>query len=222
MKRKIKIMLVEDSPAYRKVIESALKGDPDLTLISQFGTAEIALRSLQDRSTRSVPDLILLDLNLPGMSGIEALPYFRKTIPDTKIIVLTQSNREADVLAAITAGTSGYLLKSNTLDQITEAVITVMEGGAMLDDKVAKFILDTLKKTTPKKATPHKALSPRELEILALIGEGLLKKEVAAQLGIGVKTVNTHVGHIFEKLEVNNAASAVNKAYRLGIFSSGA
>ena len=220
MKRKIKIMLVEDSPAYRKVIDSTLKGDPDLTLISQFGTAEIALRSLQDMSIRNVPDLILLDLNLPGMSGIEALPYFRQSIPDTKIIVLTQSNREADVLAAISAGTSGYLLKSTTLDQLTEAIITVMEGGAMLDHKVAKFILDTMKKTTPKKAAKNKALSTRELQVLTLIGEGFIKKEVADQLGIGIKTVNTHVAHIFEKLEVKNAAAAIHKAYRIGLFKN--
>lgn len=218
MKRKMKIMLVEDSPAYRKVIDSTLKGDPDLTLISQFGTAEIALRSLEDLSTRIVPDLILLDLNLPGMSGIEALPLFRQRIPDTKIIVLTQSNREADVLASILAGTSGYLLKSTTLDHITEAIITVMEGGAMLDDKVARFILDTMKKTIPKVAAKNKILSTRELEVLTLIGEGFIKKEVAEQLGISVKTVNTHVGNIFEKLEVQNAAAAVNRGHRLGLF----
>lgn len=218
MKRKMKIMLVEDSPAYRKVIDSTLKGDPDLTLISQFGTAEIALRSLEDLSTRIVPDLILLDLNLPGMSGIEALPLFRQRIPDTKIIVLTQSNREADVLASILAGTSGYLLKSTTLDHITEAIITVMEGGAMLDDKVARFILDTMKKTMPKVAAKNKILSTRELEVLTLIGEGFIKKEVAEQLGISVKTVNTHVGNIFEKLEVQNAAAAVNRGHRLGLF----
>ncbi|MDF7826662.1 response regulator transcription factor [Pontiellaceae bacterium B12227] len=218
MKRKIKIMLVEDSPAYRKVIDSTLKGDPDLTLISQFGTAEIALRSLQDMSTRNVPDLILLDLNLPGISGIEALPHFRQSIPDTKIIVLTQSNREADVLAAISAGASGYLLKSNTLDQITEAIVTVMKGGAMLDDKVARFILDTMKKTIPKEDPRENILSTRELQVLTLIGEGLIKKEVADQLGIGIKTVNTHVGHIFEKLEVQNAAAAVNRGHRLGLF----
>ncbi|VGO18313.1 response regulator [Pontiella sulfatireligans] len=217
MKRKIRVMLLEDNPEYREVISLALKDEPDIELTSQFGTSEIALRSLQDMSTRKEPDLILLDLRLPGMDGLDSLPYFRTALPDVKIIILTQSDDEADVLRAISRGAAGYLLKSSTLNQITEGIHTVMDGGAPLDAGVARFILDTLQSNMPKEEVEN-MLTPRELEILTLLGEGLLKKEIADKLEISYSTVDTHVAHIYEKLEVRNAPSAVNKAHRLGLF----
>lgn len=217
MKRKIRVMLVEDNPEYRAVISLALEGEPDIELTSQFGTSEIALRSLQDRSLRKEPDLVLLDLRLPGMDGLDALPFFRSSVPDAKIIVLTQSDHEQDVLRAIVQGASGYLLKSSTLAQITDGIRTVMAGGATLDAGIAKFIMNTLQTRLPK-GTIENVLSERELEILSLLGEGLVKKEIADRLGIGYATVDSHVGHIYEKLDVRNAPSAISKAYRLGLF----
>jgi len=217
MSFKIRVMLVEDNPEYREVIDLALEDEADIELTSQFGTSEIALRSLQDMSTRKEPDLVLLDLRLPGMDGLDSLPYFRSALPDAKIMILTQSDNEADVLRAISRGASGYLLKSSTLDQITEGIRSIMAGGASLDTGVARFILDTLQTKLPKGEIEN-VLSPRELEILTLLGEGLVKKEIADQLGIGYTTVDTHVAHIYEKLEVRNAPSAVNKAHRLGLF----
>ncbi|MDF7806323.1 response regulator transcription factor [Pontiellaceae bacterium B12219] len=218
MKSLIKVMLIEDHAGYREVIARALKGEEKIELISQFTTAEIALRSLQDMTTRIEPDLLLLDLNLPGISGLEALPFFKQTIPSLKVIILTQSDNQNDVLKAISLGAKGYLLKSATVTQIKDGINTVMNGGATLDPQVARFILDTLAKRTDK-VPLEKELSSRELEILILIGEGLLKKEIADQLGIAFTTVADHVRHIYEKLEVQNAAAAVNKAHRLGIFS---
>ena len=217
MKRAIKVMLVEDNPEYREVIDLALEDESDVELISQFGTSEIALRSLQDMNTRNVPDLVLLDLRLPGMDGLDSLPHFRSVLPDAKIMILTQSDDEADVLRAISRGASGYLLKSSTLDQITEGIRSIMDGGASLDAGVARFILNTLKAKLPKGEIDN-LLTARELEILILLGEGLVKKEIADQLNISYTTVDTHVAHIYEKLEVRNAPSAINKAHRLGLF----
>jgi two-component system nitrate/nitrite response regulator NarL len=217
MKNKIRVMLVEDHPGYREVITRALKNEKLIELISQFGTAEIALRSLQDRSTRKVPDLILLDLNLPGLSGLEALPYFKQSIPDTKIIILTQSDKDADILNAISLGAKGYLLKSSTANQIRDGIKTVINGGASLDPAVANLILNTISER-PRKVPLEKELSEREMEVLSRLGEGLVKKEIASVLGISITTVADHVAHIYEKLEVRNAPSAVNKAHRLGIF----
>jgi DNA-binding NarL/FixJ family response regulator len=217
MKRRINVMLVEDNPEYREVIALALEDEPDIELTSQFGTSEIALRSLQDMSTRKVPDLVLLDLRLPGMDGLDSIPYFHAALPDAKIIILTQSDDEADVLRAISRGASGYLLKSSTLDQITGAIRSVMGGGAPLDAGVARFILDTLQAKLPQDEIKH-VLTEREMEILALLGEGNVKKEIADQLNISYTTVDTHVGHIYEKLDVRNAPSAINKAHRLGLF----
>ncbi|MDF7825589.1 response regulator transcription factor [Pontiellaceae bacterium B12227] len=217
MKKNIQVMMVEDHPEYREVIEIALQKASGIELISEFGTAERALRSLQDMSTRQEPDIILLDLNLPGMSGLDAIPYFSKTIPESRIIILSQSNQEADVLQAITLGAAGYLLKSSTVKTITDAISTVMEGGAPIDAGVAKYILATLK-APPQKEESFPPLSDREMEILTLVAKGHLKKEIAELLGISVYTVVTHTGHIYQKLNVANAPSAIDKAHTLGLF----
>jgi len=216
MKDKIRVMLVEDHAGYREVITRALKRERNITLTSQFGTAEIALRSLQDQETRQVPDLILLDLNLPGMSGLDALPRFLGILPDVKIMILTQSDSEADVMQAIYRGAAGYLLKSSTATQIRQGIQTVMDGGAPLDPSVATFILNTLKTQAHKPTTEH-ILTERETEILTLLAEGLVKKEIATRLGISSHTVITHVSHIYEKLQATNAPSAVTKAFQKGI-----
>jgi len=181
---KTRVMLVEDSPQYREVLVMALRDEPSVELAGEFGTAELALRTLRDQRAKKLPDLILLDLRLPGMDGLGALPHFLSTAPNTKIMILTQSDEEADVLQAIAGGASGYLLKSSTASQIVEGIRTVMAGGASLDVGVARFILNTLKTRLPKDAVEH-LLTARELEILNLLGEGLVKKEIADQLKIG-------------------------------------
>jgi len=211
MTDQIKIMLVEDQPEYRDAIKLALDNTPDLHLVSMYGTAEKALLSLE----RSQPDIVLLDLHLLGMSGIDAIPKFRESAPNTRIIVLTNSNREKDVLAAISQGAAGYLLKCASLDQIIDGVHTVMQGGASLDPGVATLIMDRVPLVP---SDENIQLSKRKLEILALIAEGLVKKEIADQLNISYSTVDSYVKDIYEALQVNNAPSAVNKAHRLGLF----
>ncbi|MFC1766540.1 response regulator [Planctomycetota bacterium] len=218
MKQKIRVMLVEDHAGYREVITRALKRVPNIELTSQFGTAEIALRSLQDMSKQERPNLILLDLNLPGMSGLDALPELAQTIPDAKIIILTQSDNESDVLNAISLGASGYLLKSSTATQIREGIQAVMDGGAPIDPSVAKFLLDSLKTRSPRGKT-EPVLTEREMQVLTHLAEGCVKKEIAEHLNLGYTTIDTHVRHIYEKLNVRNAPSAINKAHRIGLFS---
>lgn len=220
MKTKIRVMLVEDSPRYREVISLALKQDPGIHLACQFGTAEIALRSLQEKAAGNLPDLILLDLRLPGMDGLEALPQFLAAAPAAKIMILTQSDDEADVLRAISLGASGYLLKSSTLNMIIDGIRTVMNGGASLDAGVARFIINTMKNWLPKDSTEG-LLTDRQMEILNLLGEGLVKKEIADRLKISYATVDEHVAHIYERLGVRNAPAAVNKAHVLGLFPLG-
>lgn len=210
-------MLVEDHPGYREVITRALKGQPDMELISSFGTAEIALRDLESAPTHKTPDIVLLDLNLPGMSGLDAIPWFKKYVPSVRVINLTQSDQEADIVRAISLGAAGYLLKSSTVSQIREGVRVVMAGGSSLDPNVAKIIIDTFSGNVPVKPVDV-ALSERELEVLNQLGEGLAKKEISSRLGITADTVAYHVKRIYDKLNVVNAASAVDKAHRQGLF----
>lgn len=216
MKQAIRVMLVEDNPEYREVIHLALEDELDIDLVSQFGTTEVALRNIQDPKTPQQPDLILLDLQLPGMSGIEALPYFKTVAPETQIIILTQSDNEAHVLSAISNGADGYLLKSADLDEITNSIRTVMDGGASLDPNVAKFILNTLQRKLPQTKI-EATLTMRELEVLELIADGMVKKEIAEKLSISYTTVDSHVGNIYKKLDVKNAPAAISKAFREGI-----
>ncbi|VGO13182.1 Oxygen regulatory protein NreC [Pontiella desulfatans] len=217
MKRKIKIMLVEDNPEYRDVIDFAIEHEEEMELINQFGLAERALQSFQSMETRTEPDIILLDLNLPGISGLEALPHLIKAAPNSSIIILTQSDQEADVLRAIAEGARGYLLKSATVQQIKDGIRTVAQGGSTLDSKVARFMMDTLKNKLPN-LNAENLLSDRELETLLLMGEGLARKEIAQKLKISVYTVDTHIRHIYDKFNVPNSAAAVHCAHRLGLF----
>ncbi|MDF7799085.1 response regulator transcription factor [Pontiellaceae bacterium B1224] len=216
----INVMLVEDSPEYRDVIEIAINKETNMVLSGTFGAAEVALRSLQDPVQSTKPDIILLDLNLPGMSGLDAIPWIGKYAPAAKIIILTQSNREADVLQAISQGASGYLLKSSTVKQIKEGIRSIMNGNALLDGGVARYITDAIK-TKSAKVPLEKPLSEREMEILTLLGDGLVKKEIANRLDISFGTVATHIRHIYEKLHVENAPAAISKAYKSGILPSG-
>jgi DNA-binding NarL/FixJ family response regulator len=211
-------MLVEDNRDYRSVIEHALEVEPDIELISQFSTPEIALRSLEDHKTRKVADLILLDLRLPGMDGLEALPWFQKALPDAKVIILTQSDAEADILKAIKLGAAGYLLKSTRADQLIDGIRNVMSGGASLETGVARLIIETLQTKLPD-SEPKELLSKREFEILTLLAEGLVKKKICEQLNLSYSTVDTHVAHIYNKLNASNAPAAVSRAYKLGLFS---
>ncbi|MEJ6570441.1 MAG: response regulator transcription factor [Akkermansiaceae bacterium] len=217
MKNRINVMLVEDHPEYRETLEFVLGKEKDIELISQFGNAELALRSLKDGSPGDQPDIILLDLNLPGMSGLDAMPWFKEYIPEAKIIILSQSDMHADVLRAVQQGASGYLLKSCTMIEITQGIRTVNDGGATLEPSLAHFILDTLQPQLPKAAN-ETALTQRELEILTLIGDGLTQKQISSQLKISTYTVTDHLKHIYEKLNVANAPQAISKAYKTGIF----
>ena len=212
----LRVVLIEDHPQYRETVELALGRTTDIHLIDSFGTAERALEALRDHAAWNPPDVILLDLQLPGMNGLEAIVPLKQILPTTKILVLTQSDRETDVLAAIARGASGYLLKSATVREILDSLRQGAEGGSPLDARIAGYILDTLRTKLPRQQMED-LLTAREVEVLGLLAEGLAKKEIAEKLGISPTTVVTHVTHIYEKLNVQNAPAAVAKAFGAGI-----
>jgi DNA-binding NarL/FixJ family response regulator len=212
----IRLMLVEDNEDYRNGIVFVMDNMPGIDVISQYGTAEFALRNLQEAAEESLPDIILLDINLPGMSGLDAIPLIKQQAPQVKIVVLTQSDEEADVLYAIRMGAAGYLLKSASNKVLTDGIKLVHSGGATLDQNLAKFILNTIRQEKPP-ATPEINLSERELSVLTLIAEGQLQKQISSSLDISAGTVNEYIRRIYNKLNVQNAPAAVAKAYRSGI-----
>ncbi|WP_018970831.1 response regulator [Rubritalea marina] len=216
MQDTIKVSVIEDNPHYREVISLALEDEKDIHLISEFGTAEVALRELQAPKNQVTPDLILLDLQLPSMSGLESIPFIKRIDANVKIIILTQSDSEANILRAISEGADGYLLKSASLEEITTSIREVMADGSSLDPSVAKFILQTLKQQLPQTLV-ESTLTNREIEILEHLADGLVKKEIATALRIGYSTVDSHVSNIYKKLNVKNAPAAVSKAFRQGI-----
>ncbi|MEP2777527.1 MAG: response regulator transcription factor [Luteolibacter sp.] len=216
MSKTIRIAIIEDHPEYREVVAIALAKEPDMELIGTYGSAERALKKLQNQQPEDEPSIILLDLNLPGMSGLEAIPWLQKYVPQSKIIVLSQSDKEAEVLSAIQQGASGYLLKSSQIHQLISSIRSVAGGGATLDPDIANYILKTVQNKPPGLEV-SKPLTEREMEILVMLSKGSLKKEIADELGISINTVVKHIVHIYEKLEVQNAPAAIDKAYRSGI-----
>ncbi|MFC7337809.1 response regulator [Haloferula chungangensis] len=215
MDRTLKIMLVEDSRAFTRVVELALNEDPAIDKVMSFGTAEAALRSL-NKLHRFVPDAIILDISLPGMSGLEAIPHFIGGIEEVPILMLTQSDKEDDVIQALSRGAMGYLLKSATSEEIRAAVRNIASGGNVLDTGVSKYIIEKLKKQPKNEKVDHR-LSDRELATLALMAEGLSRKQIAHEFGVSVSTVVTHINRIYRKLDVPNAPAAISKGYRCGI-----
>lgn len=215
MSQSIKVMLIEDHAGYRETITSALEQTADMELEGSFGTAEVALRSLQPPS-EIAPDIILLDLKLPGMQGLEMIHWILDYAPTAEIIVLTQSDKDTEVRQALDEGASGYLLKSSTLDQILDGIRNVVSGGAALTPEIARYLVDQLR-NQPAVNTVGKALSERETEVLILLSEGMLQKEIAQRLGVSITTVAYHIKHIYEKLDVANAPAAIGEAYRKGV-----
>ena len=221
MKKPVKVMVIEDSPKYREVIGLSFGRSEEIEICEQFGTAEGALLFIRKAPREDQPAVILLDLNLPGMSGIDLIPKLKQHAPDAEILILTQSDNEADIFRAITGGATGYLLKSATIQDIRDGIIALAAGEASLDTKVARYILAAMK-SNHDSSSCRTGLSAKEREVLHLLAEGYLQKEIADRLGISVTTVAYHIKHIYEKLNVQNAAAAVAKAYESGFFKRGA
>ena len=214
----IKVMIIEDNPAYRKGIVLAVGKADGMALTQEFGTAAVALQKIPALDTEKGPDIILLDLNLPGITGLDALPELKKLLPEAKVIILTQSDMQRDVLRAIELGASGYLLKASSIPQLLDGIEAVHKGGATLDPGLASLIINSLRKRTSKTERAVE-LSKREMQVLTLIAEGSVQKQIAHQLNLSNHTVNEYIANIYKKLNVHNAPAAVAKAYRSGLIS---
>lgn len=205
------IALVEDQPDLRRVLVERLSFFPELQLVLAAPTADVLLTAFEALMPR--PAVVLMDLELPGIDGVEATRRLKALAPDVEVLVLTVFEDEARIFAAIQAGASGYLLKDATVDGIVEAVREVAAGGVPLAPLVARKVL-RLTLTPPRDAPeePPMTLSERELEVLRLAAEGLSEPKIAERLFLSPHTIRSHMVNVYRKLHVRSRTEAVRVA----------
>lgn len=207
-----RVWLVEDNTLFRTGVQRGVDSLPGMTCDGSFSSVEMAFAAL-DKGVP--PDVILLDVQLPGMDGISALATFRVRAPQTRVVILTVFDDPDKIFRAVCAGAMGYVLKTSGIDQIGESIRQVMDGGAPMTPGVAKKVLEAFARIEPiKEITDDYHLTDREREILRLMADGLLKKEIAQALGLSVHTVSAHVRRVYDKLQVSTNTAAVAKALR--------
>jgi len=200
------VALVEDSAPMRRNLERMLRRAAGVRCVCACGSAEEALEQIPGLK----PDVVLMDINLPGASGIECTARLKLQLPAMQVIMLTVYEDTASIFSALKAGACGYLLKRSSPAEILEALTTVQNGGAPMTSEIARKIVMTFQ--TPAPGTGDAAtLSAREQEILDLLSQGKVSKEIADQLSISYHTVRVHTKHIYEKLHVRSRAEAVLK-----------
>lgn len=210
-KKPIEVWLIEDNRHFSEALECILECEDGIHLKESFRSAEAALKDL---AKKKAPQVIILDLGLPGMSGIEALPKILQFAPQCHVLVLTTDDGRSKVLSAISSGAAGYLLKGDDLDAIVSGIRDVVDGRAAINSRISRMILDIFRKIP--KPPPEANLTEREAEILCLLADGKIKKEVAQLLDISYYTVDTHVKRIYKKLQVNNLSSAIARMTQSG------
>ncbi|MGN6386473.1 MAG: response regulator transcription factor [Verrucomicrobiota bacterium] len=206
--QKIEVWVVEDHDDARRAVIRAINRAPDLSCSCGFATCEEALDTLRHQAP---PQVVLLDVRLPGMDGIEGIRRIKAVAPEVHVLMLTVYDDHEKVFSAICAGASGYLLKTDDHDAIINAIKNVIGGGAPMNPRVARLVLNMFAKIAAPKKTEY-GLSEREREILELMVKGLIKKEIADQLKLSYHTVDNHLRSIYTKLHVHTRTGAVAKA----------
>ncbi len=225
----VRVAVVEDSPAYRRSLGTFLGHAPGFSVEEVFGNAERLLARAREAASGGGPapwDLVLMDIELPGKSGIEATRALREDFPDLPVVMLTVFEDPRVILEAISAGASGYVLKKATARELVDQLRSVMEGGAPLSPAVASTVIDLVRKlnrdaedrAVPGNAAPTRLdLTEREQDVLRCLVRGLSYLETAEDLGIREGTVRTHVRSVYRKLQVHSVAQAIRKAMEVGL-----
>lgn len=208
MEKQITISIVEDIETIRHGVQRAINDTPDLLCISSYRDAETALADLAALS----PDLVLMDINLPGMSGIRCMEQLRASCPGMQFMMFTVYEDSEQVFDALAAGANGYLLKTTPHEQVLESLRELYRGGAPMSAHIARKVVGAFRKPVSG-GTPANPLSSREQEVLRLLSKGYLYKEIGDRLAISTGTVRQHIHKIYEKLHVANRTEALNKYF---------
>ena len=207
----IAISIVEDDAQARKILAGWVSHAPGFHLSGDWGDAEAALAALPERK----PNVVLMDINLPGMSGVEAVKKLKPALPETQFVMLTVYEDADHIYNALAAGATGYLLKETPRQELLNALEDVHRGGSPMTSNIARKVVQSFGHSGAS-APDGDELSPREQEVLDLLARGYLYKEIAERLNISVPTVNTYVRRMYEKLHVRSRAQAVAKYAHLG------
>jgi DNA-binding NarL/FixJ family response regulator len=206
----IGVVVIEDHQEFRESISYILHSTEGFRCVGAFGSMEDALTKMTE------PDVVLLDINLPGMSGIEGIERIKRKYPDARIVMLTVFEDNANVFHAILSGADGYILKKTPPIRLLQAIEDAAGGGSPMTPTIARQALDLFKTYAPQKNQPD-LLTAREREVLALIVDGLGNDEISMKLFISLQTVRNHIRHIYEKLHVHSKSQAVVRAIKQGL-----
>jgi NarL family two-component system response regulator LiaR len=209
MPESIRVLIVDDHAVVREGLRTFLDLQDGLEVVGEAGDGEEAVQLIR----RLRPDVVLMDLVMPKLDGVEAMRQLRESSPETRVIVLTSFLDDERLLPAIRAGAAGYLLKDVQPQELAQAVRTAHAGKALIDPTVAARLVDTL---ADGRDESTEQLTPREREVLDLIARGFSNKRIALELGVAEKTVKTHVSHVLAKLGVSDRTQAALYAARLG------
>lgn len=211
MAQPIRLLIVDDHTMFRQGLVSLLRGEAEFRVVGQAADGEQALRLVE----KLQPDVVLMDLMMPGMDGVEATRRLLETTPHARILMLTVSEADEDLLAAIRAGARGYILKDTDADELLEAIQRVHAGQAVLSSAVTLRVLQAVR-AAPSPPAPAEPLTPREREVSWLLARGASNREIAETLMISENTVKTHVGHILEKLGIHSRRQVATYVRHLG------
>jgi DNA-binding NarL/FixJ family response regulator len=214
VKEPLRILIADDHPLFRSGMRALLAADPDTEVVDEAATGEEAI----ERADALQPDVILMDVQMPGISGIEATRRILRASPHIRILVVTMYEDDHSVFTAMRAGARGYLLKGASPDEVLRAIAAVGSGEAIFSPSIATRLIDffaALQPTALPQALPE--LTEREQEILALIAQGQSNTAIAKQLSLSPKTVSNYVSNIFSKLQVADRAQAMLRARQAGL-----
>lgn len=211
---KAKVLLVEDHVIVRQGIKALFSDEPDLEIVGEADDGRAALQSVSELE----PDVVLMDISMPGLNGIEATRQIRQNHPGVKVVVLSMHSNEEYVFQVLRAGASGYVLKQSDSSEVLTAIRAALAGGSFLSPPISRTVIDDYVRRAEARGGDEdlELLTSREREVLQLLAEGLSNREIAEQLNISIKTVETHRSNMMGKLGVSSKTELVKYALRKG------
>jgi DNA-binding NarL/FixJ family response regulator len=207
MTNKISVSIVEDIPEVRQTIERYIQQSDHFVFEKAYSNSESAIKDLETQ----IPDIMIMDINLPGMNGIDCISEIRKKNTTTQFLIFTVFEDDDKIFDALKAGAMGYLLKRTPKEQLLEALLDLHNGGSPMSTSIARKVIQSFSKISP--SNYENTISKKEREVIELLAKGFLYKEIGDKLGISLNTVKQHLHNIYKKLQVDNKTEAINKYF---------